>query len=424
MFLIKHMKKILIFPFSNQLGTIIPSITIGNLLKKNNYHVVFACNGKYTQILLEKGFEVVSIDEVSYTYYRENVDHNSMQFYSKELVRFMVDAEVQLIQKENPDLIIGHNRPTLYISSKLARKKYINITVASLTNFYDFEYFAPNNHPLNKYFPIGDINRLLPARLRKFIFKLTMKSWVKGFNQTLKYFKIPEVKDFLELNNADIVLLCETYGLVAVKDLPDNYFFLEQDVNSGFGESHSWINKIKELKLQGKKIIFVSMGSSSFNAYPLVIDSIINFFQQKKDKYVLVSNHCGIEKDFKTTPTIFIEQYINPSEMLPYADLVITHGGKNTLNECILHKKPVIGIPEQGEQLWNLKYIEHLGGGKIIFQEDLQRSPEILVKTIEKILSDKDFINNLNKFVENSLEKRDIIDHKESIMSAINKLIS
>mgnify|MGYP002071602390 FL=1 len=89
-----------------------------------------------------------------------------------------------------------------------------------------------------------------------------------------------------------------------------------------------------------------------------------------------------------------------------------------------MHKKPVIVIPEQGEQLWNIKYIKHLGGRKIIFQEDLQRSPEILVKTIEKILSDKDIINNLNKFVENSLEKRDIIDHKESIMSAINKLIS
>jgi len=57
-------KKILIFPYSNQLGTTIPSITLANMLEKEGYEVEFASNGKFTFIIKKKGFNIHDIPEI------------------------------------------------------------------------------------------------------------------------------------------------------------------------------------------------------------------------------------------------------------------------------------------------------------------------------------------------------------------------
>ncbi len=414
-------KKILIFPYSNQLGTTIPSITLANMLEKEGYEVEFASNGKFTFIIKKKGFTIHDIPEISYMHYREYLDKNSMDYYSQHVVRLLVDYESSLIEKLQPDIVVGHNRPSLYISSKLTDVKYINLTVASLTEYYNQKIYIPENHFLNKVIPLIDSNKIVPSKLRFLVYKNSMKSFAKGFNQNLKYFQLPQVKDYLELNEADIVLLTETYGLVKVKNLPNNYYYLEQDTNSCFGRRHTWLAEI-ESKKKGKKVIYISMGSSSFESYPIVLRGLVDFVVQNRDKYILVSNHCGLEKEYVNTENIYIEKYIQPKSMLNIADVVITHGGKNTLNEVIMAKKPVIGIPEQAEQLWNLKYAESLGVAKVLSRFKLKFDSKVLVKSVVELLGDNKYIRNLDRVVEETLVNRDHIDHDRSILNAIRLL--
>ena len=119
---------------------------------------------KYTEVIKEKGFKVHPINEISYLHYREHVDNNNNKHYSPSLVRHFVDMELDLMQKVKPDIVIGHNRQTLYISTKLAQIKYIALTVASIGKHYNYKYFVPENHFLSRLIsPIIDINKILPS---------------------------------------------------------------------------------------------------------------------------------------------------------------------------------------------------------------------------------------------------------------------
>lgn len=416
------MKKVLIFPYSNQLGTTIPSITLANLLKKNGYQVEFASRGKYTFIIKEKGYKVHDVPEISYLHYRQYLDKNRLDYYNEHAIRIFVDYEVNLIKELNPDIVVGHNRPSLFISTKLTQKKFVNLTVASLTRYYDQPFYIPENHILNRIMPFIDVNKIVPKQLPQLVFDITMKGFAKGFNKVLDLYNLPKVRSYIDLSEADIVLLTETYGLVKLKNIPENYFFLEQNTDSGFGDKFEWVNFVQEQKSKGKRVIALSMGSSAFESYPIILDKLVEFVLAHKEEYILISNHCGLEKEFLNKENIFVEDYIQPSQLLEIADIVITHGGKNTLNEAMLAGKPVIGIPEQAEQLWNLKYAESLGVAKILSRFKMKVDSSILVKEVIKMLNSQRYKKNLKNFVKEDLVNSDIEDHELSIINAIRAL--
>ncbi len=418
------MPKVLIFPYSNQLGSTIPTLTLASLLEKEGYDIEFAASGKYINVIKEKGYKLHKISEISYKQYRSHVDNNNVDFYCNHLVRHIVDEEVNLINKIKPDLLVHNNRPTLKISSQVTKKKLVSIVIPTLVRYYDYRFFIPDNHFLNQLIPFVDVNRILPSKVVKMVYDITVRKWVRGMNEVLRYFNLKEIKDYLEACEGDITLINQTYGLGKFKNLPENYYFLEQDLDSTFGQKYSWIKDVKKAKKENKKIIYVSMGSSAFEAYPLVIKNLANFVLEHQDEYVLISNHCGLESDYKDKKNIYIEKFIDIKSIMEYIDIVVTHGGINTLNECVINYKPVVGVPEQGEQLWNLKYIEYLGLGKAVTQLQLRNDNNLLKDTINDILHDKSYLQSLKRFVSKNLKKKDLEDHKKNIVKAINSIVN
>jgi len=415
------MAKFLFFPYSNQLGTTIPSITVANMLRENGHEVIYASNGNYTNVLVEKGFEVMPINEISYHQYRKHVDENNVDFYQEALIHHLVDKDLEVINKVNPDVIVSNNRPSVKISAQLAKKKLVTIVIPTLTRFYNHQYFIPENHFLNTAYPFGDVNGVTPAGFRRFAFLMTMKQWGKNFNKVLKSYQLPLMQDFLGVYEGDVTLINQTKGLSPFMPLPSNYFFLDQHLGSTFGASHSWAGELDEHKRQGRKIIFVSMGSSSLKSYPLVMETIKDMVLAD-DRFVLISNHVGLKVSAGNNQRIYLEKFIHSKQILPLADLVVTHGGVNTLSECILNKKPVIGVPEQGEQLWNLKYAEHLGIGKMVSKFKLEKNPSLLKDAILSVIDDEVYQKNIIRFVDDLMDKKD--NHEQTnLFKAILNLV-
>ena len=80
-------------------------------------------------------------------------------------------------------------------------------------------------------------------------------------------------------------------------------------------------------------------------------------------------------------------------QVLPVVDLVITHGGNNTITETFYFGKPMIVFPLFSDQMDNAQRVQEKGFGLRI--DPINCSKDELLIGIESLLSDKVLIEKL-----------------------------
>ena len=80
------------------------------------------------------------------------------------------------------------------------------------------------------------------------------------------------------------------------------------------------------------------------------------------------------------------KEYLPQPSILPLADLVITHGGNNTVTECCHFGKPMICLPLFWDQYDNAQRMDELGFGVRLSSYEFE--PEELRNAIDRLLDD------------------------------------
>jgi UDP:flavonoid glycosyltransferase YjiC (YdhE family) len=266
-----------------------------------------------------------------------------------------------------------------------------------------------------------NVNKIIPSSLMRKFFLFQRKTLQKIFNQTLKVYGLPPIKNGIGYLEGDLTLLIDIEELTPITNLPSNYLFF-QPQSLPFGSKYPWFKEIKEAKAQGKKIIFLSMGSSAKNIYPQVLRQLCEHVKVNEN-LVLITNHCGLIKEdvaLFRNKNIYIEDFIAIQDLLEHIDLAITHGGKNSINEFILAGLPIIGIPQQNEQLINLNYVEERGLGLYLNIQDIQKNSQYLINAINKILQNDSYLDAAQsmKYLTNEVKIRN-----NNIIAAIHNLL-
>src|SRR5215218_9799071 len=81
------------------------------------------------------------------------------------------------------------------------------------------------------------------------------------------------------------------------------------------------------------------------------------------------------------------EEFLPQTEVLPKVDLVITHGGNNTVTECLHFGKPMVVLPIFWDQHDNAQRIDETGFGARL--DTYRYSGEELTGAIERLLGDE-----------------------------------
>ena len=102
------------------------------------------------------------------------------------------------------------------------------------------------------------------------------------------------------------------------------------------------------------------------------------------------------------------QQSVPQIQLLPVVDLVITHGGNNTITEAFFFGKPVIVMPLFGDQLDNAQRVQEKGFG--LRMDPHTCTKEELLSGLDSLLSNEELIEKLKSIsrriqTENSISK-------------------
>lgn len=119
-----------------------------------------------------------------------------------------------------------------------------------------------------------------------------------------------------------------------------------------------------------RPIVYISLGTV-FNGKPNVYRTLIAG-AQAADASVIVSAGASEKAlaDLRSS-TVQIFERVPQVELLEHVDAVITHGGNNTVQECLAAARPMVVIPFGGDQQANARRIERLGVGAAIPAHEL-----------------------------------------------------
>ncbi|MFC4102457.1 macrolide family glycosyltransferase [Paenibacillus xanthanilyticus] len=142
----------------------------------------------------------------------------------------------------------------------------------------------------------------------------------------------------------------------------------------------------------GRKLIYISMGTM-FNdvaeLYRLMFEALASF---DGDVFMAVGTRIDLS-ELRDVPGNFTVAARMPQlEILRHADLFITHGGMNSVNEALYHGVPLIVIPMAADQPINGDRVQALSAG-LRLNRDTLTGPE-LREAVDRVLASGDYKMN------------------------------
>ena len=91
-------------------------------------------------------------------------------------------------------------------------------------------------------------------------------------------------------------------------------------------------------------------------------------------------------------PHVRVERYVPQSLLLSHCDLVVTHGGHNTVLAAIAHGLPLVVIPIAADQPENARRCAELGLGRVVGPDE--RTPDAIRQAAREVLRDPRYREN------------------------------
>lgn len=351
-------KIILVFPF-NLLSHYLRCIRLSENYK--DHTIFFARSGKYDDFVHRAGYATFEVENFDPETVLSSVKNFDFTWLNKEDLERIYLSQQAAIEKFRPVFVIGDACPTVKMAAESAGTKYI-----SLINGYMSRYYAGNRYLPAGHF-IGRFLTVFPQRLQNAFLKTGSSIafwWIhRPFRQLRKKYALKNIRNYLEENEGDETLICDTQEFFPQSQLPANYRQIGtlqyKHVDSASG------NKLT--LFSDKKLICVSLGSSG-DWRQL---SFLNSAEYSQFKIIA----AGDTDNVLSADHIITTPFIDLDEVLPKVDLLICHGGNGTVYAGLKYHKFILCITNHFEQEWNARRLEELGKGKWI-----NKDPEGILK--------------------------------------------
>ncbi|XP_054161698.1 NDP-glycosyltransferase YjiC-like, partial [Oppia nitens] len=389
-------------------GPLMSAIGIGEVLRDSGHRVVFAVRADWREKLVKLDFEVELIgdkEQVVKDSVEANVELAQVLIGNESLLEKAIksfegyDEWIPLVEADEPYYrdIIDRVGPDCIICEHITMSPTI-INSGCVTVFYQ------SNSALAMDMYIDD-PRLPPSQLglslnsdkqlwkdyRSQLTKAKQKTF-QLWNSWLQSHGCPPLKEnqFLYPSSyANLYLTPKELDYTDIRPLPDNYYqfdYFKRTANDDVFELPD------QLKHKSGKLVYLSMGSMGSSDVELM-KRLVGMLANSEHR-IIVSKGVNHDK-YELADNMWGERFVPQVKVLPIVDLFITHGGNNSITECMYFGKPMIVLPLFFDQFDNAQIVEDRGYG--IRLNPYECSEQQLLQSIDKLLNDKQLAEKLEK---------------------------
>lgn len=148
-------------------------------------------------------------------------------------------------------------------------------------------------------------------------------------------------------------------------------------------------------RFQGKPLVYVSMGTvhnHNVAFYRTVMQALAN---EPVGVIMSIGRNIDIQALGAIPENFTVENFVPQLEVLKRTDVFITHGGMNSLNEALYFGVPVIVVPQQIEQAFNMRRLKKIGVAQPMPKE---LTPQSIRQTVYSVLGNDRYKQNAKTY--------------------------
>lgn len=369
-------------PDGNWLSHTSRPFEIAKVLRQMGHEVIFACEGSYVRLPEENGIQVFPIKTIDPDRVLACSRSGRANWFDYDLIKECVREELKLFEKIKPDIVLTDFRLPLSTSCELANIPLAVILNASWTNYYTAKIKAPEHLNITRIF-----GKRLTTLFVPWVKEIIITFDNRPFNKLRKELGLNPRKNIWDTWRGDLNLIVDIPEYGPTENLPDNFHYIGPIVWEPAMDTPDWFDEIDT----SKQVIYFSMGSTGYS----------QFFEQAigtygNTEYQCIMTTAGLVELSEIPENFFVTDFAPGSKLLEKSDVVVCHGGNGTIYQAMSKGVPIIGIPTMHDQEFNLDRVEELGVG--IHLSELKFKPSHLVEAVNKILVNKNYSHNAQKY--------------------------
>ncbi len=343
---------------------------LAHSLDPERYRVVFAVDGRFDALFDFSAMQREFVETIPSEHFVQALAKGS-PLYDRATLKRYVEADLSLLERTEPDLVVGDFRLSLSVSARLRQIPYVTVSNIYWSPLVEQAYPVPDL-PLTRILGVGLAQRMFDL-VRPFVFG----QHTIPLNQVRREFGLPTLERDLRLTytDADWVLYADLPELFDYRPLPDEQRFLGPILWSAAADLPSWWGEVDD----DRPVIFATLGSSGKKQLlPGLIEALAATGAQ-----VLVAA-AGAPVPDRLPENVRVADFLPAETVLRRADLLVCNGGSPTTQLALAAGVPSVGIATNLDQFLNMSAIERSGAGRLLRADRFQ--PDELRRVAEDLL--------------------------------------
>ncbi len=343
--------KVLFFAEGATLAHVARPLILAKGLDPDRFDVTLCRPASFSRLTDGLSFRVVDLDCQKASVFAYRLERG-LPLYDFETLSAYVGADLSLIDREKPDVVIGDFRLSLSVSARLRATPYITICDA---------YWSPEA-PLTPPLPVMNFTHFAPIGICESVFRLISPLVFRLHAQPMERLR---ASFGLATLGYDLRNCYTDADLRLFANFPALFPQVRPHAGANFVGPITWSPDTQgnlDFLSGDQPLVYITMGSSGDLR---VLAQIIPIFEERGSRIVVTT--AGRPLPFKPeSPNTLVFDFLPGAAVCQQASLVVCNGGSPTTNQALKCGVPVLGIAQNMDQFLNMRAVEAYGAGLLI----------------------------------------------------------